>query len=274
MDNLNTNNQSTDSLEKVAVYGSAVGSIAAIILSFAGFNGAAFATASLPLSASGILNLKNRQELLKSHLETKANHANSIASLLEAKTNHDSTLENHASLIAAHDVNIVEVTGSVHFAQKALDAHSLELNELKNATQELAKLQQEMQESLQAMNQIESLSIQSYSASEQFYFRRGLLNQYFGNNSVAVKDFSEAIRLNPKNVGAFYNRGIVRSLLGAKQGAVDDLRSAAKFYFEDGDLDNYQKAKDLSLSIHEFESQTETTTADSSEKVLVTNLFS
>jgi tetratricopeptide (TPR) repeat protein len=272
MENL-TNNQSKDSLEKVAVYGSAVGSIAAIILSFAGFNGAAFATASLPLSASAILNFKNRQELLKNHLETKTNHGASIASLMETKANHDSTLENHTALIASHDVNIVEVTGSGHFRQKALDAHSVQLDELKNATDKLSELQKEIQESLQAMNDIESLSLQAYSVSEQFYFRRALLNQHFGNNLSAVKDFSEAIRLNPKNVGAFYNRGVVRSLLGQKQGAVEDLRTAAKFYFELGDLDNYQKAKDLSLSIHELESQTETTTADSAEKVLVTNLF-
>jgi tetratricopeptide (TPR) repeat protein len=272
MENLTMNNQSK-SLEKVAVYGSAVGSIAAIILSFANLNWAAFASASLPLSASAILNYKNRQELLKNYLETTNNHDDSIESLMESKRLHDSALEHHTSVIADHNVHLVEITGGGHFRQKSLDAHSLELDELKNVTDKLTELQNQMQESLQAMNEIESLSVQTHSASEQFYFRRGLLNQNFGNNSAAVRDFSETIRLNPKNTAAFYNRGIVRSLLGEKQGAVDDLRTAAKFYFELGDLDNYQKAKDLSLSVHEFESQTETNTNDSAEKVLVTNLF-
>jgi tetratricopeptide (TPR) repeat protein len=103
------------------------------------------------------------------------------------------------------------------------------------------------------------------------------MNQRFGNDYAAMKDFTEAIRINTKNANAYHNRGILRMQLGEKQGAVDDLRTAAKFYFEQGDLENYEKAKALSLSIHGIEFNLEAVTTESLKKketVLVGSLFS
>lgn len=59
----------------------------------------------------------------------------------------------------------------------------------------------------------------------------------------ALKEFTDALKLNPKNLGALMNRGIVRGILGDNRGAIDDLSKAiatnpafTQLYFERGNL--------------------------------------
>jgi tetratricopeptide (TPR) repeat protein len=277
MQDLSETNNSLETLEQVAVYGSIAGSFAAVVLSFMNLHPFAFASASLPLSASAMLNYKNRKEFVKKYVETQAKQDDSIESLMQATAKHNSTLEEHSSYLCDHTVHLVEITGDNHFKQKAIDSNTVEIEQLKQATKELTLTQAKLEVSLQAIEQVESLSTQANSYTEQFYHRRGLMNQRFGNDYAAIKDFTEAIRINTKNANAYHNRGILRSQLGEKQGAVDDLRTAAKFYFEQGDLENYEKAKSLSLSIHGIEFNLEAVTTESLKKketVLVGSLFS
>ncbi|MGL5871637.1 MAG: tetratricopeptide repeat protein [Xenococcaceae cyanobacterium] len=268
------NNQET--LEMVAVYGSIAGSVAAVILSVMNLNPVAFATASIPLSASAFLNFKNRKELVKNYLESQAKQDNAIESLQQTQANHISTLESHTSLISDRGISIVKLTEENNFQHKAIETHSSEIEEIKKATGELKRVQKEIETSLQTMENLEILSAQANSYTEQFYYKRGSIEQRFGNAHKAIDDFSEAIRLNPKNVNAYYNRGILRSQFGEKQRAVDDLRAAAKFYFDRGDLENYEQAKSLSLSIHAIETEAEEPTKASTkqgDKMLLANLF-
>jgi len=44
----------------------------------------------------------------------------------------------------------------------------------------------------------------------------------------AVDDYSRAIRLNPKDANAFYNRGVAKTMLGDIVGAHEDWRKAAE----------------------------------------------
>jgi tetratricopeptide (TPR) repeat protein len=276
LNNSTETNNNQDTLEMVAVYGSIAGSVAAVILSVMNLNPVAFATASIPLSASAFLNFKNRKELVKNYLESQAKQDNAIESLQQTQTNHTSTLENHTSLISDRSTTIVKLTEENQFQHKAIETNSSDLEEIKKATAELKRVQKEVETSLQAMNKIEILSAQTNSYTEQFYYKRGSIEQRFGNAHKAIDDFSEAIRLNPKNVNAYHNRGILRSQFGEKQGAVDDLRTAAKFYFDQGDLENYEQTKSLSLSIHGIETKAEEPTKASTnkgDKILLASLF-
>ena len=77
------------------------------------------------------------------------------------------------------------------------------------------------------------------------YYQRGLSHKRLGDRSEAIRDFSEAIRLNGELADAYYHRGIVYAELGTRQLATDDLRQAYKLYFDQGDLDNYDRARQL-----------------------------
>jgi tetratricopeptide (TPR) repeat protein len=49
-----------------------------------------------------------------------------------------------------------------------------------------------------------------------------------GDKQRAIKDYTQAIKINPNDADAYYNRGIVRYQLGDKQGAIDDYTQAIK----------------------------------------------
>src|SRR5215467_12809874 len=79
----------------------------------------------------------------------------------------------------------------------------------------------------------------------------------------AVADYTKAIKLNPNNAEAYYNRGVARLIQGDKTGAIIDCTEAikldptyAKAYHRRGDaraaqsdktgaIKDYQKAADL-----------------------------
>ncbi|WP_442935723.1 tetratricopeptide repeat protein [Nostoc sp.] len=54
------------------------------------------------------------------------------------------------------------------------------------------------------------------------YFNRGVERSEIGDNQGAVEDYSEIIRINPNYVMAYFFRGLARSKIGDNQGAVED----------------------------------------------------
>lgn len=50
---------------------------------------------------------------------------------------------------------------------------------------------------------------------------------------------------------AYHSRGILLAEISNKKQAVDDLRLAAKYYFEQGDIESYEKARNLSKEFYE-----------------------
>ncbi|MBD2142794.1 tetratricopeptide repeat protein [Anabaena sp. FACHB-1250] len=61
-----------------------------------------------------------------------------------------------------------------------------------------------------------------------FYINRGLVRSELGDKPGAIEDYNQAIKINPNIAQAYYNRGLVRSELGDKPGAIEDYNQAIK----------------------------------------------
>ena len=60
------------------------------------------------------------------------------------------------------------------------------------------------------------------------YINRGNARDDLGDKQGAIDDYTQAIKINPNYALAYYNRGVVRYDLGDKQGAIDDYTLAIK----------------------------------------------
>jgi tetratricopeptide (TPR) repeat protein len=101
----------------------------------------------------------------------------------------------------------------------------------------------------------QSLRINPISANA--FFNRGLSYQRLGDREAAIGDFTEAIRVNSQYAEAFQSRGLAYADLGDKKAAVRDLREAARLFFESGEIDKYQIARDLGKKFHDLDSPSE-----------------
>jgi tetratricopeptide (TPR) repeat protein len=66
----------------------------------------------------------------------------------------------------------------------------------------------------------------TYSAMANVYSARGVAHRWSGNPRMAIPDFDEAIRLNPKHSIAYGQRGIAHRDLGNRAQALADLQTA------------------------------------------------
>jgi tetratricopeptide (TPR) repeat protein len=128
----------------------------------------------------------------------------------------------------------------------------------------------------------QSLRINPISANA--FFNRGLSYQRLGDREAAIGDYTEAIRVNPQYAEAYQSRGLAHADLGDKKSAVRDLREAARLFFEIGEIDKYQIARDLGKKFHDLDSPSEAealteaayenTVAESFESIALESLFS
>ena len=65
-----------------------------------------------------------------------------------------------------------------------------------------------------------------FAKSKEFYIDRGKSKQKTNDYKGAIEDFTKAIKFNPKDVAAFFLRGISKDKLGDKIGSCIDGKQA------------------------------------------------
>ena len=91
------------------------------------------------------------------------------------------------------------------------------------------------------------------------YNTRAMYRHRLGDKQGAIADLSQIITLDPKNAIAYFNRGLVYRDLGDKTGAIADLQVAADLFQQQGDKNNYDKAREklqrIQASLNNSEAQ-------------------
>lgn len=73
-------------------------------------------------------------------------------------------------------------------------------------------------------------------------FRQGVDKSHKGDHKEAIKDFDQALQLDPNNADAYGNRCVARYKLGDKHGAIEDCQKAAALYQVKEKTKDYQYA--------------------------------
>jgi tetratricopeptide (TPR) repeat protein len=94
-----------------------------------------------------------------------------------------------------------------------------------------------------------TLAIRLNPQDERAYFNRGCTCGKNGDNLGAIRDFSNTVHLNPNNSQAYVNRGIAYHRLGYEQSAISDLQTAATQFGQQKQQISYQKTIDLIKAI-------------------------
>ncbi|ELS00375.1 tetratricopeptide repeat protein [Xenococcus sp. PCC 7305] len=247
-----------DIAETASVIGSIGGSVASIFIK-------EIFLASIPLSVCVALNLTNRKRLLSL---TKAETQKAISELAQQNQDENTNLLQQLAKLKKSSNN--------QLAKQQTDLLQ-QINKLNTSfneqTQELQHQEDKLATRLEYLSQIESASrgIQSSPNSAELYCQRGVNYQKMDQKERAIEDYTKVIELDPSSALAHHNRGLVNSELGNRKAAVEDLRKAAKFYFEQGDLNNYQVTRNMSQALHELNY---TSGEPDSEKVFANSLFS
>lgn len=254
-----------DALSAVGIVGGSVASLVSQQVAFA----------AIPLSCSVALSVINRRSLLK---EMADNQQVAIATL------HQNSQNSHQYLAGQITQFQEKVAGDHQAQQTKLDQLFAQLQQLTSdftketqalqaSTQNLDYQQQQLEKIVSTLKDIENCSqaLRSNPNSAQFYYQRGVSHQFLGDRQGAVEDYNQALALNPSYAQAYHKRGLVKAEIGNRKAAIEDLRKASKFYFQQGDLDSYQKAKDFYMELHELPSHT---LDETTEKLLSDSLFS
>lgn len=296
MNDQQANNSSLSTiLDVAAVVGAVGGSIAAVVTQ-------QVTLAAIPLSASIVLNVVNRRQMMTQMMESQQGTQNAIAQMDRLSQQQISTIQKSVSELSQSQQKsfsqlsqqiqeqqtsfgeLSERFGSVCTQvadlQKSSANLTKETQQLQEATQSLQTQHQEMEAVVLEMREIQEISQKMVSNpdSAEFYFNRGLSHERIGDKNKAIEDYATAISLDPNFAPAYHHRGILGHEIGHRKKAIDDLRKASQLYFGQGDIENYEATKELSKNLYELRSpaanEQEKVKMPSSHTLLVGGLFS
>lgn len=208
-----------------------------------------FMIAPIPLAIGVGCNVFSRKQSNDSLVEAYNKQEQTINELIQ-------TLEkNHQELTEKLTENKGELGTSIEKLQQSLNTNLQAQKELLDEEIQRIDLQhQNLNNLVSDIKEIENLSqgLRVQPDSADFFYQRGVGYEKLGNKAGAIGDYSEAIKKNGDFAKAYHKRGVLYLDTGLKQKAVDDLRKAALLYFEQGDIDSYHQAREMSRNIHEL----------------------
>ncbi|NJM89222.1 MAG: tetratricopeptide repeat protein [Hydrococcus sp. RU_2_2] len=296
MENQQANNSSLSTiLDVAAVVGAIGGSVASVVTQQVAF-------AAIPLSASIVLNVVNRRQMMTQTIATQQATQNAIGHFEQLSQQQISTLQNSVSELSQYqqeylsqlDRQIQGQQTSFEALSERLGSVSEQVADLQKSSANLTKETQQLQEDTQSLQshhqEMEAIVMQIREMQEisqkmvnnpnsaEFYFNRGLSHERIGDKNRAIDDYASAIRLDPNFAPAYHHRGILSNEIGHRKKAIDDLRKASQLYFGQGDIENYEVTKELSKNLYELRSPgmkgQEKVKTLSSNTLLVGGLFS
>lgn len=220
----------------------------------------------VPVAAAVGLHMVNRRQLQTHLLESQAAASTQVVNLVNQNqaTIQDYLQKFQSETQAALAQQQQAIADGQTALSQALEAKATELNGQLTAFQAEAEqthagLDEKHQALVDVVNELRQMENCSHTIEADpkadAYYQRGLSHKRLGDRSEAIRDFTEAIRLNGELADAFYHRGIVYAELGTRQLATDDLRQAYKLYFDQGDLDNYDRARQLHKEFYDGSGQ-------------------
>jgi tetratricopeptide (TPR) repeat protein len=207
------------------------------------------AIAPIPLAVGVGCNLVSRMQLSKELISAHTENQESINALKELlETNKE---ELNSTLTTNQD----NLTKQIQQLQENVNNNLEQTKEkLENNIINLDTQIQQISDVVSNLRQVESFSqeLRVEPQSADFYYQRAISLEHLDNKHGAIEDYSEAIKRDGNFAKAYHKRGVLHLELGNRQKAVDDLRKAALLYFEQGDIESYHQAREMSRNIHDL----------------------
>jgi tetratricopeptide (TPR) repeat protein len=229
------------------------------------------ALATIPLSFTAAINLANRKRLINAVMESQQA---ATAQLVVQSQQQQQTLESQRQ---ADQAKFAGVGTQLVEMQELSTAFSQQLQALDEKGTNIETVLEKLRE-IDRFTQV----IRTNPTAAEPYFNRGQVRQSLSrmeDNRLAIEDYTQAVKMAPGMAKAYFNRGLIRAELGERRQAGEDLRLAAKCYFDLGEMDNYAEAKRRSEAIYDkaesSRSDVDAATVETKteSKLLVSDLF-
>lgn len=220
------------------------------------------ALTALPISFSLALQIANRRKLAVDlaqiqqtamvQMTEQINHNQKVllSQIQDLKTETKQSLTQQSQDVTKQFENLSE---QLQETKQSLDEVRQDEQKLNQFAQSLESQQKQLEDVVSNLQKIENCSqlIRNNPDGIDAYYQRGLSHQKLGDKTGAIEDYTEALHLDPTYAKAYHSRGILLAELGNKKQAVEDLRLASKYYFEQGDIESYEQARNLAKEFYE-----------------------